>query len=53
MPQPPYFPELTPCDFLLFPKLTGTLKGKRFSTINEIKAKSQAELKAIPKEAFC
>lgn len=52
MPQPPYSPDMAPCDFFLFPKVKRTLKGQRFSTIDEIKAKSQAELKAIPKEAF-
>lgn len=29
-----------------------TLKDQRFSTVDEIKAKSQAELKAIPKVTF-
>ena len=51
--QPPYSPDLALCDFFLFPKLKRTLKRQRFSIINEMKAKSQAELKAIPKEAFC
>ncbi|EFN77077.1 hypothetical protein EAI_02958, partial [Harpegnathos saltator] len=52
MPQPPYSPDMAPCDFFLFPKLKRTLKGQRFSTIDEIKAKSQIQLKTIPKEAF-
>ncbi|EFN78022.1 hypothetical protein EAI_07786, partial [Harpegnathos saltator] len=47
-----YSPDVTPCDFFLFPKLKRTLKGQRFSTIDEIKAKSQIQLKTIPKEAF-
>ena len=38
MPQPPYSPELA--DFCLFPKLKLQMKGKRFSTIEEIKDKS-------------
>lgn len=38
-------------DFFLFPSLKRTLKGY-FSTIDEIKEKSRAELKAIPKELF-
>ena len=29
--QPPYNPDLAPCDFWLFPKLKSPLKGKRFS----------------------
>ena len=28
--QPPYSPDLGPCDFWLFPKLKSVLKGKRF-----------------------
>ncbi|EFN75985.1 hypothetical protein EAI_17271, partial [Harpegnathos saltator] len=40
------------CDFFLFPKLKMALEGQRFSTIHEIKAKSQIQLKRIPKEAF-
>ena len=30
MNQPPYSPDLAPCDFL-FPKLKGTIKGTRFN----------------------
>lgn len=52
MLQPLYSPDMAPCDFFLFPKLKRTLKGQRFSTIDEIKAKSQTELKTIPNEAF-
>ena len=32
-PQPPYSPDLAPCDFWLFPKL----RGCRYETIEEIK----------------
>ena len=28
--QPPYSPDLTPCDFYLFPKLKEVIKGTRF-----------------------
>jgi len=48
MPQPPYSLDMAPCDLFLFPKLKKTLKGQRFSTIDEIKTKSQNELKTIP-----
>ena len=34
VPQPPYSPDLAPCDFWLFPKLTGC----RYETIEEMKA---------------
>ena len=33
-----WVPDLTPCDFWLFPKLKMTLKGKRFETQEDIKA---------------
>ena len=33
VPQPPYSPDLAPCDFWLFPKL----KGCRYETIEEMK----------------
>ena len=33
VPQPPYSPDLTPCDFCLFPKL----RGCRYETIEEMK----------------
>ena len=32
-PQPPYSPDLVPCDFCLFPKL----RGCRYETIEEMK----------------
>ena len=33
--QPPYCPDLAPCNFQLLPKLKSPLKGKRFQTIDE------------------
>ena len=33
LPHPPYSPDFAPCDFWLFPKLTGC----RYETIEEIK----------------
>ena len=33
VPQPPYSPDLTPCDFWLFPKL----RGCSYETIEEMK----------------
>ena len=40
VPQPPYSPDLTPCDFWLFPKL----RGCRYETIEEMK---EAVMKVI------
>ena len=52
MPQPPYSPDMAPCDFFLFPKIKKTLKGRRFTAIDDIKSASLKELKAIPKIEF-
>ena len=40
MPQPPYSPDLAPCDFFLFPKLKRPMKGRRYATIEEMKTAS-------------
>ena len=52
MPQPPYSPDLAPCDFFLWPKLKKSMKGRRFAAIEEIKTASLEELKAIPESAY-
>jgi len=35
-PQPPYLPDLSPCDFFLFPRLKKHLKGRHFVTLENI-----------------
>ena len=50
--QPPYSPDIAPCDFCMFPKLNMALKGKRFDDIETIQSNATGELKAIPKSAF-
>ncbi|UYV81685.1 hypothetical protein LAZ67_20001964 [Cordylochernes scorpioides] len=52
MPQPPYSPDLAPCDFFLFPKLKRPIKGRRYATLDEIKTASKEELKKILKNDF-
>lgn len=52
VPQPPYSPDLSPCDFFLFPKLKSYLKGHHFGTIENIKENVTAQLKDIPVSAF-
>ncbi|GFW13847.1 histone-lysine N-methyltransferase SETMAR [Trichonephila clavipes] len=32
LPRPPYSPDLTPCDFWLFPQLKKPLRSKRFAS---------------------
>ncbi|KAJ4426501.1 hypothetical protein ANN_27315 [Periplaneta americana] len=50
--QPPYSPDLAPCDFWLFPKLKTPLKGSRFESREEIMRNATTELNTIPKEDF-
>ena len=38
--HPPYSPDLSPCDFVLFPKLNGELKGKHFNDLDELRSES-------------
>jgi len=52
VPQPPYSPDLAPCDFWLFPKLKRSLQGNCFETIEEIQRESLCALKAIPEGDF-
>lgn len=49
MPQPPYSPDLAPCDIFLFPKLKRPMKGRRYATLDEIKTASKEELNKIEK----
>jgi hypothetical protein len=48
----PYSTDLAPCDFYLFPKLTLTMKGKRFASIAEIEAATTTRLKGLTKDDF-
>ena len=45
--QPPYSPDLVPCDFLLFPKLKSPLKGKRSQTFDETQETMTGRLIAV------
>jgi histone-lysine N-methyltransferase SETMAR len=44
VPHPPYSPDLSPCDFFLFPRLKSTLKGKRFQDVAEIQLNTTWQL---------
>ena len=50
-PHPPYSPDPAPSDFL-FPKLKMKLKGRRFQTLEEIQAESQAVLNTLRENYF-
>jgi len=49
VPLPPYFQDMTPADFFLFPKLKSSIKGRRFQTVEE---NSTRDLRTIPQNTF-
>ena len=48
VPQPPYSPDLAPCDFWLFPKL----RGYRYETIEEMKEAVTKDIDTLIQEDF-
>ena len=48
VPQPPYSPDLAPCDFWLFPKLSGC----RYETIEEMKEAVMKVIDMLTQEDF-
>ena len=50
--QPPYSPDLAPCDFFLFPKLKEAIKGTRFQDSEAIKTAVTRELRPILEGSF-
>ena len=47
-----YSPDLSPCDFCLFPKIKEQLRGKNFQDINELHAAVQEQMESLQKEGF-
>ena len=52
VPQPPYSPDLSPCDFFLFPKLKFDLKGRHFGTVDNTQTVVTDKLRALLHEDF-
>ena len=48
VPQPPYSPDLAPCDFWLLPKL----RGCRYETIEEMKEAVTKVIDTLTQEHF-
>ena len=48
VPQPPYSPDLAPCDFCLFPKL----RVSRYETIEEMKEAVTKVIDTLTQEDF-
>jgi hypothetical protein len=49
---PPYFTDLSPSDYFLFPTFKINLKGLNFADVAEIQEAVTDELKKVQKEAF-
>ena len=52
VPQPPYSPDLAPCDFWLFPKLKEKLRASRYETIEEMKEAVMKVIDTLTQEDF-
>ena len=52
MGHPAYPPDLSLCDFWLFPKIKEPLCGKNFQDINELHAAVQEQMDCLRKEDF-
>jgi histone-lysine N-methyltransferase SETMAR len=50
IPHPPCSPDLSPCDFTLFPKLK--MKGQHFEAVSDTQRQSQAVLDSIKENDF-
>jgi hypothetical protein len=50
--KPPYSPDPSPCDFLLFPKLKFHLKVRHFGTVDNIQKVVTDQLRILPHEDF-
>ena len=50
--QPPYSPDIAPCDFWMFPKLKMALKGKWFDDIETIQSNATRELMTAFEDCF-
>ena len=48
VPQPPYSPDLAPCDFCLFPKL----RGCRYETAEKMKEAVRKVIDTLTQENF-
>ena len=52
VPQPPYSPDLAPCDFLLFPNLKENLRGCRYERVKEMKEAVTKVIDTLTQEDF-
>ena len=50
--HPPYSPDLSPCDFLLFPRLKKMLSGNKYTSRSSLGSAIYQCLQQIPKEDY-
>ena len=50
--HPPYSPDLSPCDFFLFPLLKKTLSGRHYESQSALDSAIYQNLQGIPKKAY-
>ena len=50
--HPPYSPDLSPCDFFLFPRLKKMLSGNKYTSRNSLGSAIYQRLQHIPKEDY-
>ena len=50
--RPPYLPDLSPCDFFLFPRLKKMLSGNKYTSRSSLDSAIYLCLQQIPKEDY-
>lgn len=50
--HPPYSPDLSPCDFALFPRLKKELRGRRFDNLDDLRGATQSILSSFGQEWY-
>ncbi|PSN57940.1 hypothetical protein C0J52_00193 [Blattella germanica] len=45
--HPPYSPDLSPCDYDLFPKMKEPLRGRRFRTVEDVLQATDRSIRTI------
>ena len=50
--HPPYSPDLSPCDFFLFPRLMKMLSGNKYTSRSSLGSAIYQYLQQIPKEDY-
>ena len=49
LPHPPYSPDLSPCDFFLFPRVKNQIRGQHFSSEQEVNEAYRQSLTTVTK----